>query len=212
MLDPNFKITEVVPSGYPVNILEYNPGEKPTLTSSPLPDWLSAAPSLQEQYRDAMLPKYPRTKERIELEEAVFDIFFERFLDGLVEGEMEMDIIRQDPRGITMGRFMRWIMKDTERNKRYEEAKMIQTIFMENKRHKIAEGLDNPMEDITRSKLRSDTIKDSMTSWNRKRFGTEKEQVTPFGTGGIVINIGSVESPYQNVIIDQTPTKSIEKC
>ena len=179
----------------------------PLTPPTPLPDWLTAyTPDEQKAMENGTLVKYPRTKVHIELEEQIFDIFFERFLEGLVEGELGIDIVRRDPRNISYGRFMRWIKKDSKRVERYDEAKEIQTAFFEDKKHKIAEGMDDRLQDIARAKLQIEVMSDSMKAWNKKRYGAEKESPQAFGAGGIIINIGAVESPYlTGNVIESTP-------
>ena len=185
--------------------------KEPPTPPAPLPDWLTAyTPEEQRAMENGKLPRFPRTKSQLELEEQVFDLFFERFLDELVDGELGIDIVQRDPRQISYGRFMRWLKKDSKRVERYEEAKEIQTSFLEDKKHKIAEGLEDPMQDITRSKLQIDVISDTMKAWNKRRYGQEKEQSQPFGAGGIVINIGAVESPYQQITSGITVENTVD--
>jgi hypothetical protein len=152
------------------------------------------------------LPRYPATRQQLALEERVFSTIFESILDEIVAGGSVRDWIKSDPREINNGRFRRWIAADKERTQRYEEAQRIGTEEMLDICDEIAKGSDS-MEDIERSKLRLKWYEFKIRSWNKQRYGAEKEISQPFGQQGIVINISAVESPYvkSGNIIEHTP-------
>lgn len=165
---------------------------------SPIPDWLTAH---NTDVCPTKLPRFPRTKEHLELEELTFAAVFENILDVIIEGGHVIQYLKEDPRDINYGRFQKWIKKDKERQRRYEEAQEIGTEALLEKMDMIAAGTEVEMgipEDIERSKLRLAQLKFKVQSWNKRRYGNEKETVQPFGAGGIVINIGAVDSPYAN--------------
>lgn len=120
------------------------------------------------------LVKYPRTKVHLELEKQTFELFFERFLEEMIEGKKPRDIIRADPRNIPMGRFMRWVLTDSERLQRYEEAQKILTELLVLENDDIAEGLVS-MEDIERSKLRIKNNEFKIKTWNKSKYGDTKQ-------------------------------------
>lgn len=169
------------------------------ITDNPtIPDWLTAHDTTKCPTK---LPRFPRTKEHLELEELTFSAVFENVLDVIIEGGHVMQFLREDPRDINYGRFQKWIKKDKERLRRYEEAQEIGTEALLEKMDQIAAGTEGDggiPEDIERSKLRLAQYKFKVQSWNRRRYGNEKEVAQPFGAGGIVINIGAVDSPYAN--------------
>jgi hypothetical protein len=133
-----------------------------------LPDWLTALPTVDP------LPKYPRTPEHIELELMVFESIFETVLERMVEGDAPKPIVDADPRGISFGRFMRWVKKDPKRWERYEEAQEIGTETVVEEMCAIADAADS-LEDIQRSKLRVDTRKWIVQARNRKRYGDKQQ-------------------------------------
>lgn len=157
-------------------------------TETTLPDWLTSLPPT-----DDMLPRYPITKDQRELEQMTFLALFERVVEGLEAGNPVSRIVRDDPRQVDLGRFMGWIRRDSTRQSRFDEAKINGMLVLEDKLLEIAEGADS-VEDVTRSKLKVDTIKFIMQSWNKRRYGQEKETSHAF-TGGINIVIGEVQTP-----------------
>ncbi len=178
MLEPNFKMTEITSMNLPVKRVEHVPREKPDLSTSDLPSWLSSKPTAEEQADDAFLKvrlqRHPRTREQLELEETVFSVFFERFLEAVAVNEKPKELINNDPRNIDPARFMRWIKKDAERTSRFVEAQEIASEFLVYDCDNIAEGLDT-LEDIERSKLRLKQNEFKIKSWNKKRYGDTKQ-------------------------------------
>lgn len=161
-----------------------------------LPDWLRTA--------DTPLPKFPSTKEHRELREVVFDSIFERVLEALEAGEPASRTIKSDPRQIDVGQFMAWVRRDTERFQKFQEAKQNGMLILEDKLIEIAEGAEST-EDVQRSKLRADTIKWVMQSWDKRYKSDSKNDSNQFG-GVINITISDVDSPYlkrESLILDQ---------
>lgn len=139
-----------------------------------LPDWLSAAPPVTKDH--SFLPRYPRTKDELELEQATFEALFERVLDGIAEGLSTTLLVSEDPRKPNYGRFIRWIKKDPERTRRYEEAQEIATEYIMAQMDMIADGTEDNLEDLERSKLRLAHYKFKLQVYNRRRYG-DKQQV-----------------------------------
>lgn len=164
---------------------------EPPAPPTPLPDWLSLAPTPRQQTSN---PKYPRTKEELAIEQMTFEAVFEKVLDVIVEGQGVREFLRTDTRRVDYGRFLRWIREDKERLARYEEAQEIGTEAILETMDEIAAGTHS-MEDIERSKLRLAQYKFKVQAWNKRRYGTDKETPTPFGSGGITINISAVDVP-----------------
>ena len=153
-----------------------------------LPDWLvdTSAPD--------PLPRYPTTKEARELQESTFLSMFERVIEGVEVGVTVTSIVRDDPRQIDLAKFMSWVRRDPERMKRFEEAKENGMLLLEDKLMEVADGTDSA-EDVQRSKLRADTLRWIMQSWNRRRYGRDDDK-SPSFSGGVTVVIGNVESPY----------------
>jgi hypothetical protein len=133
-----------------------------------LPKWLSSSPSEK-------MPKYPRTRDELTIEQITFDAAFEQVLDQIVMGESVMAFLRKDPRGIDYGRFMRWIDKDDERKHRYTEAQRIGTEALLEKADRIAAGEDDVLRDIERDKMMIRQIEFKVRTWNKQKYGDTKQ-------------------------------------
>jgi hypothetical protein len=149
---------------------KYVPTPAPT---TPLPEWLTIH---EDRGNPQFLPRHPRTKTELELEQITFESVFEVILDRLIEGDAPKPIIDDDPRGISYGRFMRWVRKDPERVRRWEEAEEIGAEVLVGEMTAIADGDPNiPPEDVNRSKLRVDTRKWLLQVRNRRKYGDKQQ-------------------------------------
>ena len=71
--------------------------------------------------------------------------------------------------------FIRWVKRDPVRHERFKEAQESRTEFIAGEILEIADATDQEVpEDVNRSKLRIDTRKWLMSSWNKKRYGETK--------------------------------------
>lgn len=136
----------------------------------PVPDWM-------------LTPTRQTPKEVKELELQVYESLFEHTLDRVAEGMNLKTILNQDSRGIQMGRFVRWIMKDEQRRTRYYAAQQTGAELIFEEMLDIADGGDS-LEDVQRSKLRIDTRKWVLGIHDRKRFGEKSAEVN------VNINLG----------------------
>ena len=160
--------------------------------STELPSWLeethapsTTSPTTQSTHRG--IAPY---------RELQFENLFESALDRLSLGHQLIDICDDDPRRISAAEFMRWIKKDKDRYARYKESQEIAAEFLVYSALKAANGNDS-MNDVNRDKLIAETSLKIAGAWSPKRYGKEQGMLTPnSGSGGIVINIGQVESPY----------------
>lgn len=132
----------------------------------PLPEWITTG--------EPITPPARRTKGFLEIEEIVFDNFFEHALAHLEQGGTLRQLVRQDPRAMDYGRFMRWVVKDETRNNRYREALKIGVEFMAGEIIDIADG-ENDLEDIARSRLRMDARLKTMAFHNKELYGDNKQ-------------------------------------
>ena len=149
------------------------------------------------------LAKYPCTSEELTLMELTFDNFFEGSIDRIALGHPLKDIIADDPRDISIVEYLRWVRKDKTRKERLKEAEEIAAEVLIMQTIGIAEGVDS-MEDTNRSTLRVNNNWKIAAAYSPKRFGKEASMATGnSGGGGIVINIGQVESPY---VVDHRDT------
>ena len=165
-----------------------------------VPSWLetiqTTSPTPADLPRPSLsLVKYPRTAEELTLMEITHENFMIAALDRIALGHPLKDIIEDDPRGISMVEFIRWVRKDKERLAQWREAEEIAAEVLIMQTLGIAEGKDS-MEDTNRSTLRVQNNWRVAAAYSPKRFGKDTAAVGNNGVGGITINIGQVESPY----------------
>ena len=151
------------------------------------------------------LVKYPRTAEELTLMEITHENFMIAALDRIALGHPLKDIIEDDPRGISMVEFIRWVRKDKDRREQWREAEEIAAEVLIMQTLGIAEGAGS-MEDVNRSSLRVQNNWRVAAAYSPKRFGKDTAAVSTAGVGGITINIGQVESPY---VVDDKPLVEI---
>ena len=144
-----------------------------------LPPWLQALPSTPDtdlqSHLDPPTPSLSLAEiARIKLNDQLdtFEALFEPALDALSGGTSITLFLSFDHRAPHPGRFMRWIKADPQRYKRYLEAREIAAELISNDIVGIADGKDNPLEDVQRSKLRVDARKLVMAYDAKERFTT----------------------------------------
>lgn len=144
--------------------------------------------------------------------DTIFESIFESTIDRVALGHSLSTIVSDDPRNLDLARYLRWIQKDKDRRREFNEAKRIGTHLVLEQMIRISDGEDNPMEDVARSTLRVNTRRLYLKAYNPDTFGdSPSNAASATGGGGITINIGSVESPYAPTItandnvIDVTP-------
>ncbi|KKN25256.1 hypothetical protein LCGC14_0886580 [marine sediment metagenome] len=141
---------------------------------SPVPDWLNS--------------EKPRVVSRAiavrELKEVERQAMFEHFLEKIEIGIPLRGILREDFRDIDYQGLLRWIHKDSERQRRFYEAQSIGAEIISAEIIEIADASDS-LEDVQRSRLRIDTRWKLLGVWNRKRFG-EVKQIEMGGTISIL--------------------------
>ena len=175
-----------------------------------VPSWLdyqTTSPTPADLPRPSLtLVKYPRTAEELTLMEITHENFMIAALDRIALGHPLKDIIEDDPRGISMVEFIRWVRKDKERLAQWREAEEIAAEVLIMQTLGIAEGKDS-MEDTNRSTLRVQNNWRVAAAYSPKRFGKDTAAVVGNnGVGGVTINIGMVESPYT---VDNKPTVAL---
>ena len=174
-----------------------------------VPSWLdyqTTSPTPADLPRPSLsLVKYPRTAEELTLMEITHENFMIAALDRIALGHPLKDIIEDDPRGISMVEFIRWVRKDKERLAQWREAEEIAAEVLIMQTLGIAEGKDS-MEDTNRSTLRVQNNWRVAAAYSPKRFGKDTGVVGNAGSGGVTINIGMVESPYT---VDNKPTVAL---
>lgn len=178
-----------------------------------LPNWLE--PQTQPiptttSSSSTPLVKYPRTPQELTYQELTFENFFYGAIDRIAMGHSIMDIVEDDPRGIHTVDFMRWMRKDKTRKEMWKEAEEIAAEILVMQTVSIAEGA-NSMEDTNRSQLRVNNNWKIAAAYSPKRFGKDTSAVSHAGAGGITINIGTVDSPYAQPIIDNVSDVEVKE-
>jgi len=150
-----------------------------TVTPSILPEWLMP---YQHQELDPveLVPdkRYPRTKDQRIVRDHIYECLFYQALDVVAEGRSVKAFIERDPRDVTMGEFMRWMRKDPERARLYQEAEEIGAEVATAELTAIADG-DPSMcpgdipQDVAQLKLRIDTRKWIIERHNAKKYGAK---------------------------------------
>ena len=125
-----------------------------------------------------------------------YESIFERVVENLEIGVTASTTVKNDPRGIDLGNFVSWVRRDPTRFRRFEEAKQNGMLILGDKLMEIVEDNESP-EDVQRTKLRVDTLKWIMQSWDKRYRSNEKMETAQSGT--ININITGVESPYKQI-------------
>ena len=153
---------------------------------------------------------YPATRTDLALMELTYENFFESALDRIALGHPIKDIIDDDPRQIPLVEYMRWVRKDKTRKERLKEAEQIAAELLVMQTVGIAEGI-NSMEDVQRSTLRVNNNWRIAQAYYPEKFSKTANSLPAGGggAGGIVINIGTVESPYTVNEAPSTPVVEI---
>lgn len=103
---------------------------------------------------------------------------FERILDRVLErvamGNPLTEALGDEVYDIDYATYLRWLLKDEDRKRRYYEAQEMGAEIVSHQMIKIADA-DDSMEDVARSTLRINTRKWLLGVWNRKRFGDIKQ-------------------------------------
>lgn len=144
--------------------------------------------------------------ERIKAEQLklTYEIFFENSLELIAGGRNLADLILESPHNLSPGRYRTWLHKDKKRVERLREAQAIGAEAIEDEIMRIIDATDS-LEDVQRSKLKLEGRKFLLQTYSRDRYGATP--AAPSMSGGITINIGAVDSPYEGgITIDQTPT------
>jgi hypothetical protein len=86
-------------------------------------------------------------------------------------------LAQTDHRNIAVGRFIKWVKSDPNRNRQFEEAQAVAAEILMMESVEIADGLveDGKMPtEVDRDKLRLDTRAKLASFWNPKKYGDVK--------------------------------------
>ena len=153
-------------------------------------------------------PVYVNTGVPVEIQKTKQDHFpvyaektFSDILERLANGE-RLNFICRDPTMPQNTRKLRtWIFGDEDRKEQYYEALAIGAEVLADEVVDIADGVDEPMEDVARSTLRVNTRKWLAGVNNRDRFG-QKDKIDATFT----INIGEAMNKANERVIELSPS------
>jgi hypothetical protein len=149
-----------------------------------LPDWMSPQlPALSEEQRQLLLRQ---------VEQQTFEAAFEHIVEEVENGRPLHLILEDDPRKIHLGRFRRWIRKNPDRARRFQEAEETMAYMIETEMLKIADGTDN-LEDVKRSELRLNTRWRLLEIYHKERY--RKDGDTSGSTPVINVTISGYDNP-----------------
>ena len=141
-------------------------------TATSIPAWLQALeptdPSPPPKPISALELALLRKQDMLDTFEKIFD----PAMEALADGTSIVKFLQSDHRSISAGRFMRWIMDDPQRYRAYLRSHEVAMELISNDLIPIADGKDDPMEDVARSKLRVDARKLMMGFNAKDRFTT----------------------------------------
>jgi hypothetical protein len=135
----------------------------------PLPAFL--LPALVETQPPTVTPAEHR-KALKDLHLTQFDIAFPTVLDKLSSGQTLTRIMKEYHADLDAGMFVRWVKRDPERAKLYDEAMAYRTDLWADRMVEYSEGGNDGLEDVQRSKLKVDTLKFLIAADNRKKYGS----------------------------------------
>ena len=147
----------------------------PEVMPTALPEWLQALDDPQPFPQPTSTPTLTagqqiqlRKQDRLD----TFEALFEQAIEAVENGEGISLFLSRDHRGVTPGKFMRWILTDPTRESRYKEACRVAAHLMRGDILAKADGTDQTIDDVARSKLAVDTRFKLMALADPKEFIT----------------------------------------
>lgn len=137
-------------------------------TTSTVPPWLQALEPTEPKPISPLELALLRKQDMLDTFEKIFD----PAMEALADGTSIVKFLQSDHRSLSAGRFMRWIMDDPQRYRAYLRSHEVAMELISNDLIPIADGKDDPMEDVARSKLRVDARKLMMGFNAKDRFTT----------------------------------------
>ncbi len=124
----------------------------------------------------AEAPRFPKTRAEQELKETIYEHVFEFALDYIASGTPLTSVIRNDPRNIDYGRFLRWVKKSPHRYARFVEAQEIAAEILVDKMDHLTDELEDAvnLKSLDAKKFEFELMKYKAANYNRKKFGNSK--------------------------------------
>jgi hypothetical protein len=164
---------------------------EPKHKETPLPAWLVP------DWLTAPVPALTHEQALLELKLVQYPIVFERILEGIAGGGNLNTLLAEDIREFERGAFLRWMNKDSERRLRFKDAKQLRAEVFAGEIIEIADAVDNPLEDVARSKLRIDSRKYVMGADYNEVYGDKIVQQIEGADGGPIKIAMAVFTPAQ---------------
>jgi hypothetical protein len=150
-----------------------------TIAEEPLPAFLALAlipsphlPAISASQTPPEVSEQEHKRSLKDLSLKQFEIAFPTVLDKLSSGQTLTRIMKEYHADLDAGMFVRWVKRDPERAKLYDEAMAYRTDLWADRMVEYAEGGNDGLEDVQRSKLKVDTLKFLIAADNRKKYGT----------------------------------------
>lgn len=134
-----------------------------------MPEWL--APAVSPAHKEIVAQA---REDRRAIDEMRFERILDRVLERISIGNPLTEALNDEVYEIDYATYLRWLMKDEDRKRRYYEAQEMGAEVVSHQMLKIADA-DDSLEDVARSTLRINTRKWLLGVWNRKRFGEVKQ-------------------------------------
>lgn len=172
-----------------------------------LPNWLEQSPanpvelpsSDLDTTTNPLVVSFARHAAEMALAHSTYEIIFEDTLEKLSDAKLLPDIVDDyndsHATKINVAHFRKWIFEDKARKAKFNAANELGAYAHLDKSIRIAEGKDNPMEDVARTALRVKQHMIAAKVYNRKVFGDDPSSALG-GGGGVTVNITGVTSPY----------------
>ena len=173
-----------------------------------LPNWLEQSPATDNLLTtpDLSTDEHPlavsfaRHAAEMALAHSTYEIIFDDTLSQLSGAKTLIDIVDDyndtHSTRINADHFRKWILSDKARKAQWNAANELGSYAYLDKSIRIAEGRDNPMEDVARTAIRVKQHMIAAKVYNRKVFGDDPTSNLGSG-GGVTVNITGVTSPYK---------------
>ena len=178
-----------------------------------LPNWLEQSPATDELLittaadldttTNPLVVSFARHAAEMALAHSTYEIIFDDTLEQLGGAKTLIDIVDDynDTHAIRINadHYRKWVLSDKARKAQWNAANELGSYAYLDKSIRIAEGRDNPMEDVARTAIRVKQHMIAAKVYNRKVFGDDPTSNLG-GGGGVTVNITGVTSPYSKPI------------
>lgn len=133
-----------------------------------------------------------------------FPVYFERTFEDILlrlcDGDTLEDIVKDSTMPQNVKLLRKWIFSDDKRRERYYKSQEIGSEKLADEIIAIADGLDNPLEDVNRSALRIKARQWRVAAHNKDRYGQTRQIDATLN-----IDLGSALEKADRRVIDLNP-------